>query len=190
MKAKIENLAAQIAAMKPRSPSEATLYNFVFGALYAFTKAIDLGYLERWNKEKKRRDTELLSMRRARQVKQLAASLSAGQSLTELDWHAGYYYNDALLRADLCYEQLARFKGKVREKGNRKGRKELEDLAIKRGLRENLIKPWWKKVRDDVNSLKHQSIHDTEGPPLNPEDALCVIEHLIEGIKFVFHIQT
>ena len=46
VKAKISNLAAQISAMKPRSPSEATLYNFAFGALYAFNKAIDLGYLE------------------------------------------------------------------------------------------------------------------------------------------------
>ena len=101
VKAKISNLAAQISAMKPRSPSEATLYNFAFGALYAFNKAIDLGYLEQWSK-KKRGDTELLSMRRARQVKQLAGSLSAGLVLTELDWQAGYYYNDALLRADLC----------------------------------------------------------------------------------------
>lgn len=190
MKTKIQNLAAQIAAMKPRSPSEATLYNFAFGALYAFDKAIEFGYLEQWNKENKRRDTEPLSMKRARQVRQLAANLSTDRSLPIVDWFDGYYYNDMLLRTDLGYEQLARFKGKVRAKGDRKGRKELEALAIKHGLREDLIRPWWKNVRDDINSLKHQSVYETEGPPLSPADALRILEHLINGIKFVFHKQN
>ena len=173
--------------MKPRSPSESTLYNFSFGALYAFKMAIDLGYLDQRRKESGRIDTELLSMRRARQVKKLALNLSEDRNLPSVDWFAGYYYNDALIRTDICYEQLARFSGKVKRSGNHKDRKELEDLAIKNGLRKALIVPWWKKVRDEVNSLKHQSVYLTEGPPINPETALRVIEHLIEGVKSVFH---
>lgn len=189
MKAKVRNIAAQIAAMRPKSPSESTLYNFAFGSLYAFERAIDLGYFNQWRKEGegKRIETEKISMRRARQVKLQANHLKIGDSVTPGEWLAGYYYNDALIRTDVCYEQLARYSGRVREKSERKKREELEKLAIDRGLRKDLIVPWWKQVRNEVNLIKHQSIFTTEGPSIDPENTLRAIENLVEGIRSIFH---
>jgi|LNFM01.1.fsa_nt_gb hypothetical protein len=192
MRPKVRNIAAQIAAMKPSIPAESTLYNFAFGSLYAFERAIDLGYLNQWRKkegEGNRSQMEKISMRRARQVKQQANHLMAGRSVTPGEWLAGYYYNDALIRTDVCFEQLARFYGRVRRKSERKERKELERLAIDRGLPNDLIVPWWKNVRDEVNLIKHQSVFTTEGPSIDPETTLRAIEQLIAGVKFVFHKQ-
>lgn len=187
MNARIRSLAAEIAAMKPRNPSEATLYNFAFGALYAFQRAIALEYLDQWRQEHGRVQTERISKRRAREVRHLANHLSAGRSLPSGRWLAGYYFNDALIRADVCYEQLARYSGKVKNKSERIEREELLTLAIKHGLQKDLIVPWWKKVRDNVNVIKHQSVHTTEGPVIDPENTLRVIEQLIKGVKSVFH---
>jgi hypothetical protein len=189
MKARIRILAAEIAAMRSRNPSEATLYNFAFGALYAFERAIALGYLDQWHEEHRRVQAEKISKSRAREVTHLAAHLSAGRSLPSGRWLAGYYYNDALIRTDVCYEQLARYSGKVRSKSDRIEREELQDLAINHGLKKDLIVPWWKRVRRDVNIIKHQSVHTTEGPAIDPENTLRVIEQLIKGVKSVFHKQ-
>ena len=99
------------------------------------------------------------------------------------------YYNDALIRTDVCYEQLAQYSGKIKSKSDRIEREELQDLAIKHGSKNDLIVPWWKRVRNDVNIIKHQSIHTTEGPAINPENTLRVIEQLIKAVKSVFHKQ-
>jgi hypothetical protein len=99
------------------------------------------------------------------------------------------YYNDALIRTDVYYEQLAQYSGKIKSKSDRIEREELQDLAIKHGSKNDLIVPSWKRVRNDVNIIKHQSIHTTEGPAINPENTLRVIEQLIKGVKSVFHKQ-
>jgi hypothetical protein len=59
------------------------------------------------------------------------------------------YYNDALIRTDVCYEQLAQYSGKIKSKSDRIEREELQDLAIKHGSKNDLIVPWWKRVRND-----------------------------------------
>jgi hypothetical protein len=46
-----------------------------------------------------------------------------------------------------------------------------------------------KRVRKDVNIIKHQSIHTTEGHAIDPENTLRVIEQLIKGVKSVFRKQ-
>ena len=86
------------------------------------SKGIEFGDWNNSNKENKRRETAPLSKTRARQVRH-GATYQLIVSLRNRDWFGGYYYNDMFLRTDLCYGQLARFKGKVRAKGDPKGRK-------------------------------------------------------------------
>ena len=125
--------------MRSSNPSEATLCNFAFGALYAFDRAIALGYLDLWHDEHRHAQNEKISKRQAKEVTHLADHLSAGRSLPSGSWLAGYYYNDALIRTDVCYEQLVRYSGKIKSKSDRIEREELQDLAIKHGLQKDLM---------------------------------------------------
>lgn len=187
MNAKIRDLAAEIESLKPKSPSESTLYNFAFGALYALERAIALEYPGQGHKLGMQRNVERLSMKRAREVKGLARCLREGRDMHSKDWLAGYFYNDALIRTDICYEQLARFMGKVKDKGERLDWKKLQARAIKGGLLEHHICPWWSKVHAEVRIIKHQSVHTTEGPGIKPTETLLAVEHLINGVKCAFH---
>ncbi len=183
---KIRNISCEISALRPANPAQSTLFNFGFGALYAYKKALESGCLDQCNSKSIRGYVEKISMRRARQVGLLARDyLSKDRSIpNHCEWLAGFYYNDALIRLDVCYEQLARYAGKVKRDLHRD---KLEELAISNGLRKNLIQPWWKKVREDVNTIKHQSIYTTEGPKLDPAETATIISNLIQGIKQVFH---
>src|ERR1043165_7922319 len=171
----VRNISCEIAALRPANPAQSTLFNFGFGALFAYKKALQSGCMDECNNKRMRGHVEKISMRRARQVGLLARDyLSKDRAIPDRsEWLAGFYYNDALIRLDVCYEQLARYAGKVIKKDLH--RDELEDLAISNGLRENLIRPWWEKVRQDVNTIKHQSIHTTEGPKLDPAETGAII---------------
>jgi hypothetical protein len=185
----VKNIAGDMSGMKPKSPATSTLYNFGFGTVFAFKKAIEAGYLNRAIKTRLRRYDEQLSMQRAREAKTLLREyLSKGLDLPNRGpWQAGYFYNDALIRMDVCYEQLARYMGRIKNKRDYLYREELEQRAIDGGLNRALIRPWWARVRIDVIAIKHQSIYVTEGPTLEAEEALCIIKNLIEGIKSAFH---
>jgi hypothetical protein len=87
----------------------------------------------------------------------------------------------------VCFEQLARYFGNVKQKSDYLNRNELEQLAMNGGLRRSLIMPWWKKVRKDVVTIKHQSIHVTEGPELDAGETLKIIQCLVEGVKAAHH---
>jgi hypothetical protein len=102
----IQQLASQLQALTSITKPQSTLYNFAFGALHAFARAIELRFVEQYRQDAT--DNEV-SLRRATEVKQLATILSETGTLpSDGPWLAGHYYNSALLRVDVCYEQAVR----------------------------------------------------------------------------------
>jgi hypothetical protein len=189
---KIRELAQQLQLVHPRIPSESTLYNFAFGALYAFGRAIALDYLPQYRQETSLTQKKAIqvSMERAKEVSKLAANL-VNETVplekafpTSGNWLAGFYYNDALVRVDICYEQVTRYF--LNEQGFVDG-----DWLLSQSLRKDFppesIVPVWPKVRGHVNDIKHKSTkkNKTEGPTISPVGTLKAIEVLIAAVAWV-----
>ena len=111
----IRQLAEQFRHVQPESPAESTLYNFAFGALYAFGRAVALDYCIHYRQGTSLAKTKTVSMKRADEAAKLAANLAKETMPLQKalpasgQWLAGYYYNDALLGIDVCYEQVTRY---------------------------------------------------------------------------------
>jgi hypothetical protein len=102
LREKIRNISCEISALSSASPAQSTLFNFGFGALFAYKNALESGYLDQCNGKRMRGHVEKISMRRARQVGLLARDyLSKDRPIPDrCEWLAGFYYNDALIRLD------------------------------------------------------------------------------------------
>ncbi len=142
----IKQLAEQLRGVQPENAASCTLYNFAFGALYAFGRAVSLGYLAQYNEELSPSPSIPVSRQRAKEVAQLAAELTKenvplGKALPiSGDWLAGYYYNDALLRIDVCYEQVTRYF--LNEQGFVSGDWLLAQ-SLKKDFPPDLVAPTW-----------------------------------------------
>lgn len=164
--------------------------NFAFGALYAFGRAVSLEYLAQYRQETSPASRDPVSKQRAVEVSQLAASLAKenvplGKALpVSGKWLAGYYYNDALLRIDVCYEQVTRYF--LSEQGFVNGDWLLAQ-SLKKDFPPDLVAPTWPKVRGHVNDIKHKSTkkNKTEGPAISPVDTLTAIKTLIAAVAWV-----
>lgn len=186
----IRQLAEQFRHVQPESPAESTLYNFAFGALYAFGRAVALDYCIHYRQGTSLAKTKTVSKERAAEAATLAANLANETVPLEKalpasgKWLAGYYYNDALLRIDVCYEQVTRYF--LKEQGFADG-----DWLLAQSLRKDfppdLIAPVWPKIRGHVNDIKHKSTkkNKTEGPSISPPDTLKAIEALIAAVAWV-----
>jgi hypothetical protein len=178
----IKELASRMLALRPETPPQATLYNFTFGALEPFARTVQLGFANQYLSEK---GNNQLSLDRAKEVTQLATSLSETGTLpTGGKWLAGHYYNSSLLRVDVCYEQAVRYYLTKQPTETNKNVALITSLRI--GYPPDLIVPFWPKVRRQVNSLKHNSISKTEGPSMPPDELLKVIERLIGSVEWLF----
>lgn len=186
----IKQLAELLRLVQPKIPAECTLCNFAFGALYAFSKAVSLEYLAQYDEEISPSPSIPVSRQRATEVSQLAANLAKenvplGMALpTSGKWLAGYYYNDALLRIDVCYEQVTRYF--LNEQGFVSGDWLLAQ-SLKKDFPPDLVAPTWPKVRGQVNDIKHKSTkkNKTEGPVISPADTLKTIKLLIAAVAWV-----
>jgi hypothetical protein len=187
---KIKQLTEQLRRVQPKIPAESTLYNFAFGALYAFGRAVALDYLVQYPQDTSLAITKAVSMERAKEVSQLAANLAKETVPLEKalpasgNWLAGYYYNDALLRIDVCYEQVTRYF--LHEQGVVDGDRLLAE-SLRRDFPPDLIAPVWPKIRGPVNHIKHKSTkkNKTEGPAISPSDTLKAIETLVADVAWV-----
>jgi hypothetical protein len=187
---KIKQLAEQLRRVQPKIPAESTLYNFAFGALYAFGRAVALDYLVQHPQDTSLAKTKRVSMERAKEVSQFAANLAKETVPLEKalpvsgNWLAGYYYNDALLRIDVCYEQVTRYF--LNEQGFVNGDWLLAQ-SLKKDFPPDLVAPMWPKVCGHVNDIKHKSTkkNKTEGPAISPADTLKAIEVLIAAVAWV-----
>jgi hypothetical protein len=186
----IKQLAEQLRRVQPEIAAECTLYNFAFGVLYAFGRAVSLEYLTQYGEELSHSPSIPVSKQRATEVSQLAANLASenvplGNALPASGkWLAGYYYNDALLRVDVCYEQVTRYF--LNEQGFVNGDWLLAQ-SLKKDFPPELVAPTWPKVRGHVNDIKHKSTkkNKTEGPAISPADTLNAIKVLMAAVAWV-----
>jgi hypothetical protein len=175
----IKRLALKLQALSSDTKPQSTLYNFAFGALYAFARAVELEFVDQFEREKNDDD---VSKKRAAEVK-LRATVLAEKGTLPIDgpWLAGHYYNSALLRVDICYEQAVRYftQSQIRNVN------EVLITALRLGLPPELIVPFWLEVRKQVNSLKHKSTIKTEGPAMPPDKLLIIIGRLIDTVEWM-----
>jgi len=162
----------------PGDPNQTTIYNFAFGAVYALERAQQLDYQGQSQEEGKGR-------RRTQEVKVLLADFLKGRSLpSDGEWLAGYFYNDALFRADVCFEHITRYFTNLR------GNERINALIVKAllcGFPHDYLMPWWPKIRDEVNALKHKSHEFLEGPGLDYNDAVPHIKKLVQATTWVIN---
>lgn len=184
MEAAIKDLGERVSRIDPRNPAERTLYNFAFGALYALGRAVKLRYVEQTHRESASPANELrVSKQRAEEVQKLARILADQDELpTQGDWLAGYYYNDALLRVDVCYEQVVRYYLDAR---NNKKFSQLLPEALEQEFPVHLLVPIWLKVRRQVNDIKHNRLRKPEGPEIPPDQTCKAVETLISAVEWV-----
>ena len=176
MDGRFQSLAKQFAGMTPENHGERTAYNFAFGALHAFARAKELNLRE----TKPERGT---SKQRTEEVRRIAGSMAtSGYIVQNGPWLAGFYYNDVLLRCDVCYEHLLRYWTRKR------GHASAEDL-IQRAKKSNFkevkfLKPWL-KIRKQVNLLKHRYWEFPDGPRrVLPSQAFEIVSSLVCAVEW------
>ena len=175
MRDDLKRLASRIGSVTPKDPEQATLYNFGFGAIYALARAEELGYTSHAR-------APGIGMQRSREVKRCATAMMGRDQLPRKGkWLAGFYFNDALIRADVSYEHVTRYFTKKRN-GN------IDDLikkALSRGFPKKMLEPAWRDIRREVNKLKHKSLRFSEGPIIDYGPALIAVSTLIDAVAWV-----
>ena len=175
MRDDLKNLAALMEPVTPNDPQQSTIYNFAFGAIYALARAEELGYTGHTR-------ASGVSMQRSREVKCLATAMKERDQLpTSGEWLAGFYMNDALVRADVSYEHVTRY-----FTGDQNGNiTVLREKALAHDFPENMLVPWWQNIRNEVNTLKHNSLEFAEGPVMPYPQAIWAINGLIDAVVWV-----
>jgi len=176
METRFQDLAKQFTVMNPKNHGERTAYNFAFGALHAFARAKELGFPEI-------RPERGTSKQRTEEVRRIAANMSNCSSIAESGpWLAGFYYNDVLLRCDVCYEHLVRY-----WTGNRKNVPAdvlIQKAKASRFKEIKLLKPWL-KIRKQVNILKHRYWEFPDGPRrVLPSQAFEIVSSLVRAVEW------
>src|SRR5262245_31527055 len=91
-----ESLAERLVQLSPRRSDEGDLVSVALGAVYALKRAVELDYSDRditsWS------DTQ-----------KAGRIIGQGRALASGRYMAGYYFNDAILRLDVAYENVLRF---------------------------------------------------------------------------------
>ena len=105
-------------------------------------------------------------------------------ALVEPEWLAGFWYNAAIMRIDALYERL--FRAMTQNSDPRARAMDLytqardmfpDVLARTIGLKYNTT--LWKKVREEVNALKHFVAGADSSLRMNTERTLSALEHLL-----------
>jgi len=175
MREDLKNLAALMESVTPNNPQQSTIYNFAFGAIYAMARAEELGYTGHTR-------APGVGMQRSREVKRRTAAMRNREQLPRSgEWLAGFYFNDALVRADVSYEHVTRYLT-----GDRNGNREVLSGKAKRlGLPKDKLEPWWLDIRTEVNKLKHRSLKYAEGPVPDYDQVIPAINGLISAVVWV-----
>jgi hypothetical protein len=176
MDIRFQDLAKQFTVMNPKNHGERTTYNFAFGALYAFARAKELGVPET-------RPERGTSKQRTEKVRRITANMANCSSIVQNGpWLAGFYYNDVLLRCDVCYEHLVRY-----WTGNRKNLSAdvlIQKAKASRFKEPKLLKPWL-KIRKQVNILKHRYWEFPDGPRrVLPSQAFEIVSSLVRAVEW------
>jgi len=175
MRNELRNLAAQIACLVPINPEQNTIYNFAFGSVYALGRAEELGYPIHSRRSG-------ISQQRSDEVKIRAIAMKNRNHIPRKgEWLAGFYFNDSLMRADVCYEHVVRYYTK-------KSKGDINDLigwAKSAGFPPGRLDPAWREIRSEVNKLKHKSLIFAEGPIISYSQATKDIKCLISAVEYI-----
>jgi hypothetical protein len=161
-------------------------WRFLIGAVYALQYRIQMGTSDESNSPSSHLDfvkpTETL----------LKKILTGGK--INLKWRAGFWYNAAVMRIDACYERI--FRVMLSEDSNNKNLRNANAKELWNALQEKLknegfknILPCgfqdseWKKLRTEVNSLKHHYFGAPQAIRMKTERTLLALEELLRIIN-------
>jgi hypothetical protein len=170
MDARLSSLALRLAALKLTHSENLGLVSITIGAIYALDTATrTYGY------EPQSRRTQ------ATHVQKALAALADGRAPLTCVYLAGYYFNDALLRVDIAFENV------LRRITGLKSKQEAQDL-VKAAVKANRIDPkhgdaWLTIRRREVNRLKHRNPEQIEqhksGKAVPVSTVIEAIENLV-----------
>lgn len=136
----LQDLVKCLVSLKSRGNAQADLVSLAVGAVYALRRADELGY------------TDGAGITSWSDVQKAGRAIANGASPLGR-FIAGYYYNDALLRLDIAYENALRM---VTNLHGLEDQKALVAAGRTRGIPGRLMSEW-KPIRDEVNVLKHRN---------------------------------
>ncbi len=154
---------------------QATIHNFTFGALYALAKAEELGYENQTHESGE-------VWRRPEEVKALSTRMLTEDRLPEQgEWLAGFYFNDAIFRADVAFQHLLRYVASL-EPEVPLG-KATENLPHQ--FPSELLTTWVEKGRKVDSGGKDRSLIFGEHPGISFGEVVAVIENLVCALDWI-----
>lgn len=155
---------------------QSSLYNFALGAIYSLARAEQLGYPGE-SQESGR------VWRRLEEAKEMVLRMLVDDRLPQQgEWLAGFYFNDAILRLDLAFEQVLRYVGNL---GPTAAIRDVREEATRKSFPPELLMIWAERARSADNMLKHRSLEVLEDPGVSFSDALVVMENLICALDWL-----
>jgi hypothetical protein len=168
----LERLAQRLCDLAPVNDTARGLVSVATGALYALHQAHAREYSGC-------RD-EVPELSHAIKV---AEALAARRSPVNRMYLGGYYFNDALLRLDIAYENAIRAVTSARREDDQNA---LIEAAIARGHASDQFREW-RLIRAEVNGFKHrnprQIARHKAGRGVPPEKALLAAHKLVEFME-------
>jgi len=161
----LTELANRLAALSPRNAEDVGFMSVTVGAIYALRSALWSGYVGRPSHQTLRGH-----------VDKAAAALARSVRPATKTYLAGYYFNDALLRLDIAYENLIRRITRCRSD------ERIDDLieaAGKKGIDPARFHEW-RKIRREVGGLKHRN---PEQIALHKKGAAVTIEVMVSALS-------
>lgn len=87
-------------------------------------------------------------------VRKAVEALERGEIPRTKKYLAGYYFNDAMIRVDIAYENLLR---RITQLKSDERAEDLVNAAVDAKVIDRTQCDAWLKIRDEVNDLKHRN---------------------------------
>lgn len=166
---RVSAIASRLHNLIPSSPQQATPFNFTVGAIYALSRAEELGYVSKQDAGR--------GLGMWKEAKLICQTIAKTDALSEQgEWLAGYFFNDGIVRIAVAYEHLVR---EVTAAGDNE-EYDLEKAKLL-GFRDVWLHSWL-PVRKEMNRLKHKTRKFTDGPLLTYDEAVQALDHLVDAL--------
>jgi len=142
------------------------VFDYILGALYGLTKAIELGFVNRavlWHETYRPH------------LPQYVERITKDQAVNKR-WLAGFYFNSAIQRIAASYDRVPKL---IRAEG-RSARQRMKAANTGQFAA-------WDKVYEEINSYKHDTSGRAAGRTVTLEDAVAAFEELVTLLKLSEH---
>ncbi|HEY2359667.1 MAG TPA: hypothetical protein VGK36_01025 [Candidatus Angelobacter sp.] len=142
--------------------------DYILGALYALSRAHDLGFRDR-------KSGHLSSYRP--NLAKYALSISKSENINRR-WMAGFYFNSSIQRIAAAFDrlpQMLKAKMEKRVAGKRKSTSARERMAEVNSA----AFAHWQRVYDEVNAFKHSPEGRADGRTVLMDDALLAFQQML-----------